>query len=187
VPGAWILELARQEDERGYFARTWCRRQFEEHGLVADLVQANLSHSARQGTIRGMHYQVAPFQETKVVSCLRGAIWDVIIDLRPDSPAYLEWFGVELSADNRRQIYVPEGCAHGYQTLVNDTDVFYHVSAFYAPECERGIRWNDPRFAIRWPQPSGPTLSRKDQEWPDFRPQVTAPEGSRLTGLRCTP
>lgn len=123
-----------------------------------------------------MHYQVAPNQETKLVRCIRGAIWDVIIDLRPDSPTYLEWFGVELTAQNRRQLYVPKDFAHGYQTLVSDTEVFYQVSEYYSPGAERGVRWNDPLFAITWPECAAPTLSSKDRGWPDFEPE-RSPQG----------
>ena len=131
-------------------------------------MQANLSYSKRKGTIRGIHYQVEPFGEAKLVRCVRGAIWDVIIDLRPASSTYLQWFGVELSASNRLQLYVPKNFAHGFQTLVDDTEVMYQVSEFYAPDAERGIRWNDPSFSIGWPQSSELTLSAKDQNWPNF-------------------
>jgi dTDP-4-dehydrorhamnose 3,5-epimerase len=128
-----------------------------------------MSFSLRPGTIRGMHYQVAPHEEVKLVRCTRGAIWDAIIDLRPDSPSYLRWMGVELTADNRRQIYVPRGFAHGYQTLADDTEVFYQVSAYYTPSAERGIRWNDPRFAIAWPMPEEAIVSPKDAAWEDYQ------------------
>jgi dTDP-4-dehydrorhamnose 3,5-epimerase len=171
LDGAWILDLERQADDRGFFARAWCRREFEARGLVADLVQANVAHSRRKGTIRGLHYQVAPFQETKLVRCVRGAICDVIVDLRPESATYLQWFGTELTAENRRQLYVPKDFAHGYQTLVDDSEVFYQLSAFYAAHAERGIRWNDPLFAIAWPVDVTFDVSPKDQAWPDFTPQ----------------
>jgi dTDP-4-dehydrorhamnose 3,5-epimerase len=149
-------------------ARTWCRKESARYGLATDFVQANLSYTERKGTIRGLHYQVEPFGEVKLVRCARGAIWDVIIDLRPESSTYMQWFGVELSAGNRRQLYVPRNFAHGYQTLVDDTDVMYNVSEFYVPEAERGIRWNDPAFSIDWPQSTELTISAKDQNWPDF-------------------
>ncbi|MGE0704972.1 MAG: dTDP-4-dehydrorhamnose 3,5-epimerase [Vicinamibacterales bacterium] len=169
VQGAWLIDLSSVQDERGFFARVWCQREFEQHGLVADLVQMNLSHSGQRGTLRGLHYQVAPSEETKVISCIRGAIWDVIVDLRPSSSTYLRWIGVELTAGNRRQLYVPRGCAHGYQTLADETEVLYHASARYAPQAERGIRWNDPQFSIAWPIVE-PIVSAKDLKWSDFEP-----------------
>ena len=149
-------------------ARTWCRKESARYGLATDFVQANLSYTKRKGTIRGLHYQVEPFGEVKLVRCARGAIWDVIIDLRPESSTYMQWFGVELSAGNRRQLYVPRNFAHGYQTLVDDTEVTYNVSEFYVPEAERGIRWNDPAFSIGWPQSTELTISAKDLNWPNF-------------------
>jgi dTDP-4-dehydrorhamnose 3,5-epimerase len=133
-----------------------------------EVVQANTACSRRANTIRGMHYQIAPHEEAKVVRCIRGAVWDVIIDIRPGSPSYRQWTGVELTAGNGRQLYIPAGCAHGYQTLADDTEVAYLVSAFYAPEAERGIRWNDPQFAIEWRGGGTPDVSPKDQAWPDF-------------------
>jgi len=166
---AYVLDLERREDERGFFARAWCQREFEARGLVADLVQANVAYSTRRGTIRGLHYQIAPFEEAKIIRCILGAVWDVIIDLRPDSATHCQWFGTELSAGNRRQLYIPKGFAHGYQTLVDDTEVFYLVSDFYSPTSERGIRWNDPQFAISWPIADRRDVSAKDQAWPDFR------------------
>ena len=138
-------------DERGFFARAFCQREFAALGLETGLVQANVSGSRHAGTIRGLHYQVAPAEETKLMRCIRGSAWDVIVDLRPESRTFGQWFGTELSADNRRQLYVPRGFAHGYQTLVDDAEMFYLVSAFHSPEHERGIRWNDPAFAIHWP------------------------------------
>jgi dTDP-4-dehydrorhamnose 3,5-epimerase len=167
---AYVLDLERREDERGFFARAWCQREFEARGLVADLVQANVGYSMRRGTIRGLHYQIAPFEEAKIVRCVRGAIWDVIIDLRPDSVTYCQWFGIELRAVDRRQLYVPKGFAHGYQTLVDDCEIFYLVSEVYSPTSERGIRWNDPRFAITWPMGDTLDVSAKDRAWPDFHP-----------------
>jgi dTDP-4-dehydrorhamnose 3,5-epimerase len=157
-----------REDERGFFARTWCRKEFEQHGLGTEFVQANLSHNKCKGTIRGLHFQLKPFAEAKLVRCIRGAVWDVIVDLRRDSSTYMKWFGVELSADNRRQLYVPKNFAHGYQTLVDDAEVLYHVSEFYTPDYERGIRWDDPAFSIHWPQSTGVVVSTKDQSWPAF-------------------
>jgi dTDP-4-dehydrorhamnose 3,5-epimerase len=168
LPGAYVIELERREDERGFFARAWCAEEFAEHGLATTLVQANLSFNTHKGTLRGMHFQVQPHAEAKLVRCTRGAIYDVIIDLRADSPTYKRWFGVELDAESRRAMYVPEGFAHGYQTLVPNTETFYQVSEFYAPDAERGVRWDDPAFAIDWPDPAGALLSDKDRGWPDF-------------------
>src|SRR5262249_49758163 len=150
-----IVEPELRSDERGGFARLWCRREFAEHGLNAAFVQCNGSFSARRGTLRGLHYQAAPYQEAKLVRCIRGAIFDVLVDLRRDSQTYLRWFGVELTADNWKMIYVPEGCAHGYLTLEDNVEVMYPVTSFYHPEAERGLRWDDPLVAIQWPN-SGP-------------------------------
>ena len=166
--GAWVAALPRHADDRGFFSRVWCRRENAERGGKPEIAQANLAHSLRRGTLRGLHYQAAPFQEAKSVVCIRGAIWDVMVDLRPESPTFLRWLGIELSAENPRQVHVPAGCAHGYQALTDDTDVLYHSSAFYTPDAERGIRWNDPRFGIEWPFPDMPILSAKDRAWPDF-------------------
>ncbi len=167
LKGAYIIDIERREDDRGFFARTWCQQEFEAHGLVARVVQANTSYNRRKGTLRGMHYQRAPHAEAKLVRAVRGAIYDVIIDLRPDSPTYKRWIGVELTADNRRALFVPEGFAHGFQTLEDDTDVIYQVSAFYTPGAEGGVRYNDPAFAIEWPLPVS-VISEKDAAWPDF-------------------
>jgi dTDP-4-dehydrorhamnose 3,5-epimerase len=166
--GAYLVDLEHREDDRGFFARAWCATEFAAHGLSTRLVQANISFNTRPGTLRGMHYQVEPHAEAKLVRCTRGAIYDVIIDLRPDSPTYKRWVGVELTAENRRALYVPEGFAHGYQTLVAGTETFYQVSEFYAPEAERGVRWDDPAFGIEWPDPGNAILSDKDACWPDF-------------------
>jgi dTDP-4-dehydrorhamnose 3,5-epimerase len=164
---ATIIDIEPFQDERGFFARTWCQREFAEHGLVANVVQANSSHNRHRGTLRGMHFQRAPHAETKLVRVVRGAIYDVIIDLRPESPTFKGWVGIELTAENRRALYVPEGCAHGFQTLADDTEVMYQVSAFYAPGAEGGVRHDDPAFAIRWPLPVS-VISPKDAAWPDF-------------------
>lgn len=167
LKGAWIIDLKKIEDERGFFARAFCRNEFAEHGLSTEFVQVNNSLAVKKGTLRGMHYQLAPKAETKMVRCVRGALLDVIIDLRPDSPTYLQHVAVELSAENRRMFYVPKGFAHGFQTLEENTEAFYFVDEFYAPEQERGIRWNDPRFVIQWPME--PTvLSEKDSKHGDF-------------------
>lgn len=171
LPGAYIIELEKRADDRGFFARTWCQNEFEQHGLVARIVQVNMSSNHKKGTLRGMHYQLAPHSETKLVRCTKGGIYDVIIDLRPDSPSYLRWIGVELTEDNYRMLYVPEGFAHGFQTLADNTEVTYQVSAFYTPGAERGARYNDPRFAIEWPLPVA-VISEKDAAWPDYAQQA---------------
>lgn len=169
LSGAFLLDLEPREDSRGFFARTFCRREFEAHGLKPDMVQCNLSFNHHAGTMRGMHYQLPPAAETKLVRCTRGAIWDVIVDLRPESPTYLEHVGVELSAENRRQLYVPELFAHGYLTLTPDAEVAYQVGEFYTPGAERGIRWDDPALGIEWPVPVE-VISDKDASWPAFVP-----------------
>jgi dTDP-4-dehydrorhamnose 3,5-epimerase len=168
LSGAFVIDLERREDERGFFARSWCANEFAEQSLLNRLVQANLSWNPRQGTLRGMHFQYAPHAEVKVVRATRGAIYDVIIDLREDSPTFKEWLGVELNADNRRALYVPERFAHGFQTLVPDCEVHYLVTEFYTPSAEGGVRWNDPAFGIDWPDPANAFLSEKDANWPDF-------------------
>jgi dTDP-4-dehydrorhamnose 3,5-epimerase len=168
LPGAYLIDLQPIEDGRGFFSRTFCRHEFEKHGLNPAISQCNVALNIVRGTLRGMHYQVAPFREVKVIRCIGGAILDVIIDLRPDSPAYRRWFGVELSARNRRALYVPEGFAHGYLTLSDNTEIQYMVSEFYSPAHERGIRWNDPAFAIEWPM-APRVISDKDAGHPDFK------------------
>jgi dTDP-4-dehydrorhamnose 3,5-epimerase len=168
LKGAYIIELEPIEDERGFFARTFCRKEFEKHGLNPALVQCNVSYNRRKGTLRGMHYQVAPFSEAKVVTCLSGSIYDVIIDLRIESPSYREWLAIELTARRpRRMLYVPESFAHGFQTLENDTEVFYQMSESYHPDSARGFRWNDPAFNVEWPA-GDRIVSRRDQSFPDF-------------------
>ena len=168
LPGAVLVDLERHEDERGYFARTWCAREFHAAGLSDRLVQASVSYSRRRGTLRGMHYQVAPHEEDKLVRCTAGAIWDVAVDLRPDSPTFLRHVAVELSAAEGRAFYIPRGFAHGFQTLEDDTEVFYQMSAFYAPEAGRGLRWNDPALGITWPL-ADPILHPRDAAYPDYR------------------
>jgi dTDP-4-dehydrorhamnose 3,5-epimerase len=169
IPGAFLIELERHGDDRGFFARAWCAHEFEAHGLNPRLVQVNLSFNERAGTLRGMHYQRAPHEEAKYVRCTRGAIYDVVLDLRPESPTYTRWAAVELSAQNGLSLYVPEGCAHGFQTLVDDTDVLYLVSEFYAPGSEGGVRWDDPAFGIEWRrQPT--VISPRDADFADFTP-----------------
>jgi dTDP-4-dehydrorhamnose 3,5-epimerase len=168
LSGAFVIDLERREDERGFFARTWCANELREHGLNTRLVQANMSWNPRQGTLRGMHFQHPPHAEAKVVRATRGAIYDVIIDLREGSETYKQWIGVELSADNGRALYVPEGFAHGFQTLAPDVEVHYLVTEFYTPEAEGGVRWDDPAFGIDWPDPANAFLSEKDAAWPDY-------------------
>ncbi len=167
LKGAFIVEPELLEDERGFFARTWCRKEFEQHGLNPNLVQCNISFNRQKGTLRGMHYQASPFEETKIVRCTMGAIYDVIIDLRPDSKKFMCWIAIELSAENRKMIYIPEGFAHGFQTLVDNTEVFYQMSEFYAPEYACGVRWNEPKFNIKWPD-GVKIISVKDDNFKDF-------------------
>jgi dTDP-4-dehydrorhamnose 3,5-epimerase len=174
LSGAYAIDLQRLEDERGFFARAWCQKEFAAHGLNATIVQCNMSFNPKKGTLRGMHYQVPPYEETKLIRCITGAIYDVIIDLRPHSATYMQWFGLDLTADNRRLLFVPEGFAHGYQSLSDTSEVFYQVSQFYQPGAEQGIRWNDPAFGITWPEVNHRILSVKDQSWPDFTPTQAA-------------
>jgi dTDP-4-dehydrorhamnose 3,5-epimerase len=169
LPGAFVIELEPRADERGFFARAFCVDEFRAHGLETDIRQANVSRNARKGTVRGMHYQRPPFAEVKMVRCVNGAIFDVIIDLRRDSPTYLQWIGVELSRDNRKMMYIPEGFAHGFQSLTDDSELFYMATQCYSPEHEAAVRWNDPRFAITWPL-AGVIVSPKDAAHPDFIP-----------------
>ena len=167
LQGAVVVDLEPIADGRGFFARSWCRKEFEKNGLNTDLAQCNLSFNHRKGTVRGMHFQLAPYREVKLVRCIRGAIYDVIIDLRKDSVTFKSWIGVELSADNRTMLYVPEGFAHGYQTLVDNSEVFYQTTQFYHPDAERGCRWNDPAFGIQWPL-EVTQISHKDTNYPDI-------------------
>lgn len=173
LAGAYLVELDERADERGFFARAWCARELEAQGLSSYVAQINLSLNHHQGTLRGMHYQVAPHEEVKLVRCIRGALYDVIIDLRAGSATHGEWFGAELSADNRRMLYVPAGFAHGFQTLTDGTEALYQVSEFYTPGAERGVRYDDPAFAIRWPLPVT-TISEKDANWPDYSAAAAA-------------
>lgn len=168
LKGAFIIEIEKREDERGFFARSWCQKEFAEHGLNANFVQCNISFSRKRGILRGLHYQIAPNEESKLLRCTRGALYDVLVDLRQDSPTYKQWLGVELTADNHRMLYVPEGFANGFQTLTDNTEAFYQVSQFYSPESERGVRWNDPAFGIKWPLLDNPVVSDKDKSWPDY-------------------
>ena len=161
LKGAFIIDLEQRQDRRGFFARTFCTEEFEAHGLKPTVVQCNLSFNYKKGTLRGMHYQTNPVAEAKLVRCSQGAIYDVIIDLRPESPTYLSHIGVELTAENRRSLYIPEMFAHGFQTLTDEAEVVYQMSEFYAPECQRGLRYDDPALGIHWPLPVS-EISDKD-------------------------
>ena len=168
LAGVWLVDLDRRADERGWFARTWCAEEFAQHGLNANLAQCSLSYNLRCGTLRGMHYQGAPHAETKLVRCVRGAMFDVALDLRPDSPTFREWVGVELTAENGRALFVAEGCAHGFQTLADHTEVLYQIAGVYHPDSARGVRWNDPGFAIEWLNPELAILSNRDASYPNY-------------------
>lgn len=165
--GAFIIDPERHEDERGFFARSWCQREFAEHGLNPRLAQCNISFNKKKGTLRAMHFQTQPHAEAKLVRCTQGAIYDVIVDLRSNSATFKQWIAVTLTAENRRMLYIPEEFAHGFLTLENDTEVFYQMSEFYAPQAARGFRWDDPLFAISWPEPVS-IISQKDQQYEDF-------------------
>jgi dTDP-4-dehydrorhamnose 3,5-epimerase len=165
LPGAFVIEPERMTDDRGFFARTWCVREFADRGLSTDLVQCNVSYNAREATLRGMHYQVAPHAEVKLVRCTRGSIFDAIVDLRPDSPTFRRWVGVELSAEDGRMLYIPEGFAHGFQTLEDASEVSYQMSTFYHPGSARGLRWDDPAVGIEWPLEVR-VISEKDRGFP---------------------
>lgn len=167
LAGAYIIDIEPAADIRGFFARSWCRREFEQHGLNPDLAQCSISFNKKNGTLRGMHFNAKPHEETKVVRCTFGKIYDVILDLRPESSTFRRWIAVELSAENRRMLYIPPGVAHGFQTLVDDTEIFYQISGFYHPESARGVRWDDPTFGIAWP-PAERVISEKDRRYPDF-------------------
>jgi dTDP-4-dehydrorhamnose 3,5-epimerase len=176
IPGAFVIEPERWEDDRGFFGRLWCERECASHGLTSRVAQINVGFSTKRGTVRGMHYQVEPGAEAKTVRCTQGAIYDVLVDLRPTSPTYRRWIGVELTAGSRRALYIPEGCAQGYQTLADDTEIYYHTSQFYAPHLARGVRHDDPAFAIAWPLPVA-ALSDADRSWPDYREPPVASTG----------
>jgi dTDP-4-dehydrorhamnose 3,5-epimerase len=167
LEGAYILELKELGDERGFFARSWCQREFEAHGLVSRLAQANVSYNRHQGTLRGLHRQIAPYEESKLVRCTRGSVYDVIVDAHPESSTHGQWLGVELTAANHRMLFVPGGFLHGFQTLEDDCEIFYQVSEFYTPQAERGARYDDPSFEIEWPLPVS-DISDKDASWPDY-------------------
>jgi dTDP-4-dehydrorhamnose 3,5-epimerase len=165
---AFVIDIKPRSDARGFFARSWCQKEFEQHGLTPRVVQANLSFNHKKGTVRGMHYQAVPYGETKLVRCTRGAIYDVIVDLRAESSTYRQWISAELTADNHRMLFVPKGFAHGFQTLTDESEVAYQVSQFYTPGAERGTRYNDPAFGIRWPL-DVTVISEKDANWADFQ------------------
>ena len=168
LKGAYVIEIEQKKDERGFFARSFCEKEFAAHNIKLQIKQSNISYNAKRGTLRGMHYQIAPYEEAKIVSCIRGTIYDVIIDLRPGSSAYCKWLAIELSAQNYVSFYIPEGFAHGFQALTDDTIVMYQMSEFYYPESSRGVRWNDRSFNIRWPiLPC--ILSDKDANYPDYK------------------
>lgn len=166
LKGAFVIDIDPRSDDRGYFARVWCAREFETHGLETRLVQCNVAYNHKKGILRGMHYQKAPYSEVKLVRCTRGAVYDVIVDLRPGSDTYLNWTGAELTGDNHRMLYVPEGFAHGYVTLRDDSELFYQVSQFYTPQAEGGVRWDDPLVGIEWPDVGELLISDKDHAWP---------------------
>jgi dTDP-4-dehydrorhamnose 3,5-epimerase len=168
VKGSYVIEPDRFDDERGFFSKIWDHKEFAQRGLSTDFAQFNLAYNHKAGTLRGMHFQAAPNEEVKLVRCTRGSVYDVIIDLRPASPTYLRWAGVELTQDNYRTFYVPKGCAHGYITLVDNAEVTYNVSAAYAPTSASGVRWSDPAFGIKWPmQPT--VVNPRDNTYPDFK------------------
>lgn len=168
IPGATIVELQRYEDDRGFFARGWCQKEFEEHGLPGNVAQVNISYNRHKHTLRGFHYQIAPHQEDKLMRCTRGAVHDVLIDLRRDSPTFKRHLTITLSGANYRMLLVPKGCANAFLTLEDNSEVTYLVSEFYAPKAERGVRWNDPALGIEWPAEPA-VISDKDRSWPDFQ------------------
>ena len=168
LPGAFVVDVERHEDERGFFARSWCTQEFRDRGLNPCVVQCNVSWNRIKATLRGMHYQATPHAEVKLVRCTRGSVYDVIVDLRERSPTYLGHVGVELSADSHRALYIPDGFAHGFMTLEDDTEVFYQMSALYEPSAAKGVRWNDPAFGIDWPLPVS-MISSRDRDYADFR------------------
>ena len=172
IDGAFIIELEKYEDERGFFARGFCEKEFIQNEIYFAPVQANIGYNKKKNTLRGMHIQIGAHAESKLVRCTKGRLYDVILDLRQDSQTYKKWTGVELSSENRKFFFLPEGCAHGYQTLEDDTEIFYMVSAFYAPEHERGIRWDDPLFNIQWKKDSDLIISEKDRSWDDYSDQI---------------
>jgi dTDP-4-dehydrorhamnose 3,5-epimerase len=168
VAGVYEIDLEERTDERGFFARSWCQEEFAKHNLNTRIAQCNISFNARRGTLRGLHYQDKPFPEAKVVRCTRGAIFDVAVDLRRESSTFCKWVGVELTSDNRKSLYIPEGCAHGFLALSEDSEIFYLMSEFYHADLSRGVRWNDPAFGVVWPA-RVEVISDRDQTYPDFK------------------
>lgn len=168
LKGAYIIDIEPVRDERGFFSRSFCQKEFKKHGLNFHNNQCNLSYNEKRGTLRGMHYQITPFAEAKMVSCIRGKIYDVIIDLRSNSDTYCQWIAIELSAENCNMLYIPKGFAHGFQTLCDQTMVYYQISEYHQPKFARGIRWNDSAFNIKWPKINKRIISVKDQEYPNF-------------------
>lgn len=168
LSGVYVIALQRLDDERGFFGRSFCRNEFSLRGLNPEVAQCNISFNRQAGTLRGMHYQSAPHAEDKLIRCTRGRLYDVIVDLRRQSPTFRQWTAVELSGGNGLMLYAPKGCAHGFQTLEDDTEVFYQMSEFYHPESARGVRWNDPAFGIQWPAGIKAILSERDRNWPDY-------------------
>lgn len=168
IAGTFQILPELKTDDRGFFARAWCREQFERAGLDVRVAQCSISYNARKGTLRGMHYQLAPYAEAKLVRCTMGAIYDVVLDLRRESPTFRKWVGLTLTAKNREMVYIPEGCAHGFVTLEDQSEVFYQMSVFYRPEAARGVRWNDPAFGIEWPEEVA-VISERDRTLPDFQ------------------
>jgi len=167
VDGAYVIDVDRIGDARGYFGRLWCENEMREQGLVAQIRQSNIGFSPQEGTLRGLHYQKAPHEEVKIVRCTRGSVFDVVVDVRPESPTFRGWFGVELNPENASMLYVPEGCATGYLTLENDSEIYYNTSAIYAPDAATGVRYDDPAFEIDWPREIT-VLSDNDRNWPDL-------------------
>lgn len=169
LAGVYLIALDFNKDNRGFFARTFCQKEFKRHGLNFKIIQSSISYNKRRGTLRGMHYQIPPYAEEKLVGCIKGKIFDVVIDLRPRSVTYCQWMSVELSADNIKMLYIPKGFAHGFQTLCNDTIVFYQISAYYYLQSAKGIRWNDPTFKVFWPKISRRIISKNDKRYQDFK------------------
>jgi dTDP-4-dehydrorhamnose 3,5-epimerase len=168
ISGVWLVELDRREDHRGFFARAWCQREYEDHGLNPRMVQVNIGFTTKRGGIRGLHFQLPPHEETKTIRCTMGALYDVAVDLRPQSPTYKQWIGVELTPETHCGLCIPEGCAHGYQTLADNTEMLYCTSAFYAAGSAGGYRYDDPAFGIIWPLPVS-SISDADRSWPQFK------------------
>jgi dTDP-4-dehydrorhamnose 3,5-epimerase len=167
IPGVYVIDIERRGDTRGFFARSWCEKELQDRGLTNRVVQENVAFSNKRGCLRGMHFQVSPHEEVKIVRCTMGAVYDVALDLRADSPAHMQWVAVELTAENHKMLYIPEGCAHGYQTLLDNTEICYQTSEFYAAGAARGVRYNDAAFSIEWPL-SVDSISEADRSWPDY-------------------